>query len=109
MNFAIEGQKYLFDREAKDKTFLLYRFPEQKEKIARLSLDEKLEWYAHQFTNPLDGVVLLSSKEFEKFWKWRVLMPMKIKRFFYRVKNREIFKRYPHISEMKKKVKLYSI
>lgn len=93
-----------------DKSFLHYMFPDQKAKISQLTLDEKLEWYAHQFQkNPGVYPVELTTREFARFWKWRVLIPMKLKRFFYRVKNGEIFKRYPHITEIKKKVKPHSI
>jgi hypothetical protein len=89
---------------------LALKFPEDKRRIAKLSHDDKMEWYAHQFqVDPRGAAVNLSTKEFERFWKWRVVIPMKVKRFFYRVKNGEIFKHYQHITEMKKKVKPHSI
>lgn len=83
---------------------LALAFPADKKKIAALTMDEKLEWYAYQFQKkPGAYPVYLVGTEFERFWKWRVLIPIKFKRFFYRVKNGEIFKRYPHISELKQK------
>lgn len=89
---------------------LALQFPQDKKQIARLSYDNKMEWYAYQFEkNPGAYPIHLLTGEFKRFWKWRVLIPMKIKRFFYRVKNGEIFKKYEHISEMKKKVKKHSI
>ncbi len=85
------------------KTFLFYSFPEQKIKISRLTLNEKMEWYAHQFQKmPGQYPVELTTKEFMRFWKWKVLVPMKLKRLFFRIKNGEIFKHYRHISEIKK-------
>jgi hypothetical protein len=92
--------------EYSDKTFLLLKFPEDKRKIAKLSSEEKMEWYAHQFQRtPGLYPYELTTTDFETFWRWHVLIPMKIKRFFYRIKNRQIFKRYPHITEIKKKLK----
>lgn len=94
------------------KTFLLYSFPEQKDKIAKLSHEQKLEWYQHQFAvqqtvgrMPYE----FTTPEFAKFWKWQVLIPMRIKRLYFRIKNFEIFKKYEHISEMRAKVKKHSI
>lgn len=93
-------------KEKVAKTFLLFLFPEDKAKIAKLSMDDKMEWYGYQFQrHPGQYPVELTSDEFTSFWKWRVLVPTKLKRFYYRVKNGEIFKRYPHITEMKKKLK----
>jgi len=92
------------------KSFLLYQFPDDKRRISALSYDDKLEWYQHQFERQ-PGVypVELTGPEFTRFWKWRMVIPMKLKRLYYRIKNGEIFKRYPHITEMKKKVKPHSI
>lgn len=91
-----------------DKVFLLFRFPEEKDKLAKLPLDQKLEWYAHQIqmaANAGTTAQQLLSPEFAEFWKWRVLIPLKIKRFYYRVKSGEIWKKYPHITEIKKSLK----
>lgn len=94
------------EAKEKDKTFLLYVYPEDKRRIGKLSLEDKLEWYAYQFqTDPRAAAINLSSKDFASFWKWRVLVPLKVKRSFFRVKNLEIFKKYQHISEMKIKRK----
>lgn len=101
------------DREVhKDvnKSYLLYEFPASKRRIAELTYGQKLEWYAYQFQKDARvAAINLSTPEFARFWKWQVLVPMKIKRFFYRIKNGEIFKKYQHITEMKKKVKPHSI
>lgn len=89
---------------------LLLLFPDHKRTLRTLSYDQKMEWYAYQFEKNRSTIpVELTTKEFASFWKWQVLIPMKIKRFYYRVKNGEVFKRYSHITEMKKKVKNYSI
>lgn len=85
------------------KTFLLYEFPAAKSKIASLKYEQKLEWYQHQFEKK-PGVYPseLTTPEFQRFWKWRVLVPMKIGRWFFRVKNFEVFKRYPDITKIRK-------
>lgn len=98
-------QFMLFDE--KDKSFLLYQFPDRKKAIGKLSYDEKMEWY--QTRSPEDMIWLGNSKEFQSFWKWHVVVPLKFKRFYYRVKNGEIFKRYQHITEIKKNLKKYCI
>lgn len=108
MNEARSLSGVLLDGEAETprKTFLLYRFPRDKRKIAGLSYDQKMEWYAYQFQfDARAASIELSTPEFARFWKWRVLIPIKFKRFYYRVKNLEIFKHYQHISEMKAKRK----
>lgn len=95
-----------------DKPFYSYGFPYDKNKIAKLSIEEKLEWYSHQIQVAAQFgsiAVALTSTEFMRFWKWRVLIPLKLKRFYYRVKNLEVFKKYPHISQMRPKVKQHSI
>ncbi len=81
------------------KSFLLYGFPKDKKKISKLSLDDKLEWYASQ--NPQDMVFLGNNPDFQTYWKLHALFPMKLKRFYYRVKNGEIFKHYKHITDTK--------
>ncbi len=96
--------------KVEDKSFLLFSFPEQRRLIGHLSLEEKMEWYTYQFQRYAGGYpVELTSEEFKRFWKWRVVMPIRIKRLFYRIKNRQIFKHYEHITEMKKKAKTHSI
>jgi hypothetical protein len=87
-----------------------FEFPADKTKIRQLSYGQKMEWYQYQFQkDPQRATVVLSSQEFAQFWKWHVLIPMKLKRFYYRLKNFEAFKKYPHISEMKKKIKKHAI
>lgn len=66
-----------------------------------LSFSGKLDWYAKR--NSQEIVFLGNNPYFQRYWKWHVLMPMKFKRFYYRVKNGEIFRHYQHISDMKKK------
>lgn len=91
---------------AEDKSWLLIPFPHGKRKLAQLSSDQKMEWYAYQFQqDPQRASIVLSTPEFQRFWKWRVLIPMKLKRFYYRLKNGELFKRYEHITDMKKNMK----
>lgn len=81
----------------------MFKFPEDKARIAKLSYEHKLEWYQHQFEkSPGEYPVELTTPEFQRFWKWQVVIPMKIARFFFRVKNLEIFKHYPHITDIKK-------
>ena len=104
-------EKYWISSKNHDgKPFLLLEFPENKKAIGHLTYDQKMEWYAYQFEkDQQSATITLSSQEFQSFWKWKVLIPMKIKRFLYRLKNGQIFKRYPSIVEMKKKVKPHSI
>lgn len=78
-----------------------HKFPEDKKAIAKLSLEDKMVWYLMQ--DPREMVFLGNSPEFQVFWRWHVVIPMKIKRFYYRVKNFEIFKHYSHISELRPK------
>lgn len=75
---------------------LLFTYPKDVEQIKKLSLDKKLDWYAYQFQcrDPRLTALIFQSPEFTKFWKWRVLMPLKIKRFAFKVKNLELFKSY---------------
>lgn len=96
------------DAEGKPRPYLLFQFPEDKRKIARLTFDQKMEWYAHQIQiagKAGQAAVHFTSREFQRFWKWRVLIPLRVKRFFFRLKNGELFKRHPHITEMKKSLK----
>lgn len=89
------------------KPWLLYSFPERKKELSKLNYDQKMEWYA---TRDRESMIFLgNSKEFQRFWKWHVLIPMKLKRLYYRIKNGEVFKHYAHITEMKAKVKKHSI
>lgn len=91
---------------ADGKPYLLYKFPEHKHKIKGLTLDQKQEWYGYQFElNPHNAIVMGTQKEFKDFWKWQVLIPIKIIRTYYRIKNFQLFKRYKHITEMKPKNK----
>lgn len=83
------------------KAYLLYQFPDQKRKIARLDYEKKMEWYASRDSKEM--IFLGNDRDFQRFWYWHVTLPVKLRRLFYRVKNGEIFKRYKHISEIKGK------
>jgi hypothetical protein len=85
-----------------DKTWLLYQFPERRKEIAGLTYDQKMEWY--QTRNAQEMVFLGNDASFQRFWYWNVVLPVKIKRLYYRIKNGEIFKHYKHISDTKKKI-----
>lgn len=88
------------------KTHLLYSFPEHKGKIAALNYERKQEWYASR--DPKDMVWLGNDKDFQRFWYWTYLFPLRIKRFFFKVKNWQ-FKKHPHVTEMKKRLKKHGI
>ena len=75
--------------------------------LRSLGFSQKLEWYAKR--NSQEIVYLGNNLYFQRYWKWHVLVPMRIKRFYYQVKNFKFFKHYPHISEMKEKIKKHSI
>ena len=86
------------------------RFPDDKAKIAQLTQDEKAEWYAHQFRrNPGEYPTELTTREFLRFWRWRYYFPIRMKRFFVRIKTFQIFKHYDHITVMKEKLKKHAI
>lgn len=92
--------------ELKQTPFFSYKFPQDKAKISKLTRDEKMEWYGHQFqVNSYEASVMFSTKEFESYWRWRVAIPIKIQRFFYKVKNGQIFRRYEHINQIRAKRK----
>lgn len=99
-----EIHRALFEPAKPSKLHLMWTFPEDKKRLAKLSMEQKMEWYAFQFElNQQQATISLSTPEFVSFWKWQVMVPMKLKRFFYRVKSGQIFKRYQHITDMKKK------
>ena len=84
-----------------EKTYLLYKFPEQKRKIARLTYDQQMEWYAYNCAQEM--IFLGNDPEFKRFWYWNIVIPVRIRRMYYRIKNLEIFKSYEHITDTKKK------
>lgn len=85
-----------------ERAFLLFDFPKDEKKIGKLNLEQTMEWYHYQFErNPGKFPTELTTEEFASFFKWNVLLPMKIKRVYFRIKNLEIFKRYKHITEIK--------
>lgn len=60
------------------------KFPEDGMKIARLSLLNKQVWIAAQ--DPQHLIDLMLDDKFKRFW-WRYyILPLKIKRFFYKFK-----------------------
>lgn len=94
------------ERNIEKLQMLQLQFPRDKKRIAKLNLSQKIEWYGYQWqpglVNP-ETVKVFGTKEFQSFWRWRVYIPMRIGRLFFRIKNLEIFKKYPHISELKEK------
>ncbi len=96
--------------DAIDRKHLRLKFPDDKKPIAKLSVEKKAEWYAYQFERqPGQVPIALTTSEFRTFWKWRYYWPLRMKRFFFRVKNLEVFKKYDHISVMKDKAKKHGI
>lgn len=86
------------------------RFPDDKDRIAQLTQDQKAEWYSHQFRrDPGIYPTELTSREFIRFWRWRYYFPIRMRRFWYRLKTFQVFKHYEHISVMKDKVKKHAI
>lgn len=89
-----------------------WKFPDDKSKIRRLSVDDKMTWYGYRIQKAaeLNQIAIeLTTPEFQRFWKWNVLIPLKIKRAIYRFKTGQMFKRYQHITEMRPKVKKHGI
>lgn len=89
----------------KNEPFLEFDFLFDRDRIAKLSMDKKQEWYAHQIQEASkNGMVPIqfTSSEFTRWWYWHYVLPLKIKRWFYRLKSGQLFKRYKHISEIKK-------
>jgi hypothetical protein len=82
---------------------LSFKFPEHKKQIARLTYDQKMEWYSSR--KPEEMIWLGNDPAFKRFWKWHVVIPVRFRRWLYRIKNFEVFKKYEHITEMKNKVK----
>lgn len=97
------------DKQVGGKVLAFHRleFGKHRGQIAALSLQDKMAWYAMQ--NPQEIISLGNNPEFQRFWKWRVLLPIKLKRFYFRAKNGQLFKHHAHITEMREKVKPHSI
>lgn len=60
------------------------RWPDDKESIAGLSLEEKIWWFASQ--DPTAMTVIGNTKDFARFWFWCYLFPLRIKRLIYKFK-----------------------
>lgn len=56
-----------------------YKFPQDRIKIAGLSLAEKQIWYAAQ--DPHSHIE--SGEDFGAFWYWHYIMPLKVKRLVF--------------------------
>jgi hypothetical protein len=63
----------------------LLKWPEDSSTIAQLSLEEKIMWYSGQ--EPRHMVYLGNSPAFKRWWHWHYMMPLKLKRFAYKLKN----------------------
>ncbi len=106
-NLTLEERVVFEHYESIAPSLVNLKFPENKKQISKLNYDQKMEWYATR--QPKDVVFLGNDPEFQRFWKWHVVIPVKIRRMYYRIKNLEIFKHYKHISEMKPKMKKHGI
>lgn len=60
-------------------------YPSDAKLIAMLSLEAKIAWYASQ--EPRQMVYLGQQEEFQRFWFWCYIMPLRFKRALYRLKN----------------------
>lgn len=54
-------------------------YPADKGTIGRLPLNEKQVWYAAQDPHSL----IEAGNDFQSFWYWHYVMPLKVKRFMY--------------------------
>lgn len=82
------------------------KFPENQKEIGRLSYDQKMEWYASR--DPKELIFLGNDEDFQRFWYWKVLLPVRLGRMYYKIKNFQ-FRKHQHITEMKAKTKKHSI
>lgn len=67
------------------KTVQVLRYPEDKAFLATLSLEEKICWYSGQ--EPRYMIYLGNDPTFKRFWFWSYILPLRIKRFMYKIKN----------------------
>lgn len=108
------GQVIIATEEDFEKRIKARNKIEAKKYIAEIkgkSWSEKMDWYATQ--NSQQIVFLGNNAYFLRYWKWHVLIPMKIMRFAYKLKNWQ-FRKHKHISEMSfgtisKRIKPHSI
>jgi len=66
--------------------FSFLTFPRDRATLSKLRLDELICWYACQ--DPRSLIYLAQTKEFKQFWYWHYLLPLRIKRFVYRMKHK---------------------
>jgi len=66
-----------------DLTFL--KWPEDRQTLAQLSMSELIMWYAG--LDPRELVYMGQTAEFQRFWFRHYLLPLRIKRFFYKIKG----------------------
>lgn len=60
-------------------------WPTDKAVLATLSLEELICWYSGQDHRAM--VFLGQNQEFVHFWKWHYMYPLKLKRWWFRVKK----------------------
>lgn len=63
----------------------LLKYPEDASVIATLSLEDKIYWYSSQ--DPRAMIFLAQNPKFKRFWYWSYLVPLRMKRFAYRIKS----------------------
>ncbi len=62
----------------------LLRYPEDRDIIASLSLQDKIYWYSSVDARQM--IFLAQTPEFQRFWKIHYLWPLRVKRFMYKIK-----------------------
>lgn len=63
----------------------LLNWPQDASVIASLSLEDKIYWYSSQDARNM--IFLAQKKEFLRFWYFHYLLPLRIKRYLYKLKN----------------------
>lgn len=62
----------------------LLQWPEDASIIATLSLEDKIYWYSSQDARQM--IFLGQNPKFKRFWYYTYLLPLRIKRFVYKIK-----------------------
>ena len=62
----------------------LLKWPEHSSVIASLSLQDKIYWYSS--IDAREMIFLAQNPKFVRFWYWSYLLPLRMKRFIYRIK-----------------------
>ena len=60
-------------------------WPQDRATIAQLDLEEKIMWYSGQDAREM--VYLGQNKDFKKFWYWHYLLPLRSKRFVFKIRR----------------------